>query len=204
MTNVAVDGTPVQAAATPFGGQELRIDQRSAVVTYDVEGAVERFPDVAVLDLPVLPSPEDASRQDPDVEVSGTVRFPGEVAPELVEAHLFGGRRRTIAVDGAQLTFASRAPVWAPGNALYVGFPASLVPEATEFSNLYATQFRENAAARLQVSDEAEQVLDTVDETNRIGRLIFLAVAIALPGAVPPAHGRPLRRGQDLAAPRGR
>ena len=150
-------------------------------MTYDVTGAVERFPDIAVLDLAVLPSPEDASRQDPDVDLRGTVRFSGEVASEAVQPHLFGGRDRDIAVEGGEVRFSSRAPIWAPGNAVYVGFPPELVPDMTAFDNLYASQFTDNARVREQVSDQTEATLDSVDDTNRIGRWIVAGVAIGLP-----------------------
>lgn len=181
VANVAVDGAPAQPTTTAFGAQELEISKREATVTFDVAGAVEHFPDIAVLDLPALPSPEDASRQDPDVELSGTITFPGEVGAESVEAHLLGGRDREIAVEGGRVRFSSRAPIWAPGNSLYIGFPPVLVPEATQFDNLYAPTFTENARVREENSRMTEDVLTSVDDTNRIGRWIVTGIAIALP-----------------------
>jgi hypothetical protein len=68
--NLTVDGNP----ATPSGGTfqpELRIKARHATVGYDVTGAVSRYQDIAVLGLDLLTSPENASRQDPDVELWG-------------------------------------------------------------------------------------------------------------------------------------
>ena len=79
------------------------------------------------------------------------------------------------------MRFSSRAPIWAPGNAVYVGFPPELVPDMTAFDNLYASQFTDNARVREQVSDQTEATLDSVDDTNRIGRWIVAGIAIGLP-----------------------
>lgn len=49
-----------------------------ATVAYDEMGAAHRYTDIAVLRLDVLPTPEDASSQDPDVDLTGTLVLPPE------------------------------------------------------------------------------------------------------------------------------
>jgi hypothetical protein len=84
-------------------------------------------------------------------------------------------------VQGGQVAFSSDAQIWANGNTLYVAFPPTLVPEAFEFSNLYADQFAQNAQVREQTSTEVEDALDSVDDSENIGRWIITGIAIALP-----------------------
>src|SRR5262249_59864469 len=91
----AVEAAPATTTTNEFGDQAVRVDRSSAVVSFDVARAVTRYADVAVLDYPVVASPEEAVRQDPDIELTGTVTLP-EAAPGPLYPHLHTGRDRQI------------------------------------------------------------------------------------------------------------
>lgn len=178
-TNLTLDGE----AVTPRGGTfdaELRIDGRRGTVGYDLTGAIERYTDAAVAALDVLPAPEDASRQDPNVEVSGTLTLPEGPLP-FVEAHLHGGRDREVVADGPVVRFSMEAPIWQPSHELAVAFPADLVPgvAVTPVPGLGTFQ------ATQQVQDQAdattEEVLADLDDQEDAGRWVLTALAFGMP-----------------------
>jgi len=177
--NITVDGKPT----VPTGGTfapELRIRGKHATVGYEVVGVVRRYSDIVDLQLDVLPSPENASRQDPNVSLSGTLTLP-EGLPGAVDAHFHGGRARHVAVDGRTIRFSSDAPIWQPGHKLDVAFPSGLVPglPVTPTSGLAQFQTRESM---LDASDRTtESTLESVDTQEDLGRWIITAVAFGLP-----------------------
>ncbi|HYV59700.1 MAG TPA: hypothetical protein VFA62_06490 [Acidimicrobiia bacterium] len=127
--NVAVDGAPAATSTNTFGDQEVRIARASAVVSFDVDGAVTRYADIAVLDATMVASPEEAVRQDPDIDLTGTITLP-EAAPGPLYPHLYAGRDRKIEPHGGNtVAFSSRAPIWTDGS-LVLAFPSALVPAA--------------------------------------------------------------------------
>ena len=100
---------------------------KEATVSYVQIGAAQRYADAGILRLDVLPSPEDSSRQDPNVALSGTIVLP-EGAPGTIDAHLHGGIDRTTSVDGSTVHFSSEAPIWQPMHEVDVAFPADRLP----------------------------------------------------------------------------
>ncbi len=109
-SNITLDGEPVTPVEATFQAQ-LRITKRTATVGWDLTGVVQRYQDIAVLDFDVLTAPNDASRQDPDVDLSGTLSLPevalAGVAEDVIEPHLHGGRDRSVTVAGRVIRFSS-------------------------------------------------------------------------------------------------
>ena len=177
--NVTVDGAP----ATPTGGTfnaELEVKGKHPTVAYDLVGQVQRYTDVGIVDLDLLPAPSDASRQDPDVELHGTFTIP-ESPPGPLEAHLHGGRDRVVTVNGRVIEFSAVAPIWMPFHKLSVAFPSAAVP----FVQLTPTPGLQQFQLTQQIEDTADAVtestLGTVESTEELGRWIITGVAFGLP-----------------------
>jgi hypothetical protein len=178
-TNLTLDGQP----ATPTGGTfnaELAIDAKRGTVGYDLTGAVKRYLDAAIAELDVLPAPEDTSRQDPNVDLSGTLTLP-EGALAFVDAHLHGGRDREVAVDGSVVRFSMEAPIWQPFHKLAVAFPGDLVPGADATPIPYLATFQTTQQIQDQADATTEDVLADLDDQEDVGRWVLTAVAFGLP-----------------------
>jgi hypothetical protein len=177
--NVTVDGAP----ATPTQGTfepELRIRAKAATVGYELLGAVDRYTDTAIARVDVLPSPEDASRQDPNVDVTGTLTLP-EGGQGLIEPHLHGGLDRTTTVEGSTIDFSLEAPIWQPSHELDVAFPADRVPGLPITPIAWLPTFQTEQAARDAADVATESTLDDVDRQEDLSRWIITAVAFGLP-----------------------
>ncbi len=177
--NVTVDGAP----ATPGGGTftpELQINGKRATVAFDQVGVADRYTDIGVVKLDVLDSPEDASRQDPDVALRGTVVLPAD-APGTVDAHLHGGRDRSVSVDGSEVTFSSEAPIWQPSQSLDVAFPESWLAAMPQTPIPWAGNFASEQAVRDQADTSTESTLGGLDNQAELSRWILTAVAFGLP-----------------------
>jgi hypothetical protein len=177
--DVTVDGTP----AAPSGGTfnpELRVHGKEATVGYVQIGVAKRYADVAILRLDVLASPEDSSRQDPNVALSGTITLP-EGAPGTIDAHLHGGIDRTTGIDGSTIHFSSEAPIWQPMHEVDVAFPADRLPAASQTPIPFLDTFRNEQAVRDQADVAAESTLNDVDTQEDLSRWIITAVAFGLP-----------------------
>jgi hypothetical protein len=179
-TNITLDGQP----AVPTGGTfnaELVIDSgRSATVAYDLTGAVDRYQDVGVVELDVLPAPESTSRQDPNVDVVGTLALP-EGATTFVDAHLHGGRDREVEVAGSVVRFSMEAPIWQPFHKLAVAFPSALVPGVETTPIPYLATFQTAQQIQDQADATTEDVLADLDDQEDAGRWVLTAIAFGLP-----------------------
>ena len=178
-TNVTVDGAP----ATPTGGTfnaELAVKGKRATVAYDLVGEVDRYADVGVVELDVLPAPADASRQDPDVSLRGTFTIP-EVPPGPFEAHLHGGRDEVVTITGSTVEFSAEAPIWMPFHRLAVAFPAGAVPFVDLTPIPYLAQFQATQAVQNAADATTESTLSSVEEGEEIGRWVITAIAFGLP-----------------------
>lgn len=177
--NVTVDDEPADVSEGTFEPQ-VRVTGEHATVAYEVVGAVKRYADIADLQLDVLPAPEDNSRQDPDVDLHGTLRVPAGAAG-TVQAHLHNGRERRVSVDGPVVTFSDVAPIWRPDHELAVAFPAAAVPELAQQPISGLPQFEARERARDATDESTESVLSDVDAQEDLSRWIITAVAFGLP-----------------------
>ncbi len=177
--NVTVDGQPV----TPTGGSfnaELEIHAKRATVAYDLSGAVDRYLDIATLELDLLPAPDDTSRQDPNVDLRGTLTLP-EGNPGTVDAHLHGGRDREVSVSGNGISFSMEAPIWQPFHKLAVAFSPAIVPFVDLTPIPYAATFQTTQQIQDQADRTTEDVLGDLDDQEDAGRWIMTAIAFGLP-----------------------
>lgn len=178
-TNLTLDGQP----ATPNGGTfnaELAIDAKRGTVGYDLTGAVQRYQDAAIVELDVLPAPKDTSRQDPNVDLSGTLALPEGPRP-FVDAHLHGGRDREVLVDGSVVRFSMEAPIWAPFHELAVAFPADLVPLVAPVPAPGLPTFQTTQQIQDTADAATEDVLADLDDQEDAGRWILTALAFGMP-----------------------
>jgi len=177
--NVTVDGAP----ATPTGGTfnaELDVKGRTATVAYDLVGEVQRYLDIGVVELDVLPAPADASRQDPDVTLRGTFTIP-EGPPGTFEAHLHGGRDLVATINGRVVEFSAEAPIWMPFHRIAVAFPAGAVPFVSQTPIPFLAQFQATQAIREAADATTESTLSTVESGEELGRWVITGVAFGLP-----------------------
>lgn len=175
-----VDGTEITPEPGTFGNPQLEIDGTTATIKFNLTGAVDRYQDIAILDLDVLPSPDDSSRQDPDVDLVGTVSFETEAPPGDIDAHLYAGRNRSVRVDGSIVAFSSDAPIWTDGE-LFVGFDPARVPGVEQISFAQRDAFAQSQQTREQIADSTESTLDAVDTETTIATWILGGVAFLLP-----------------------
>jgi len=179
-TNVAVDSTPAATRTDAFGDQQLDVRKEKAIVSFDVAGAVTRYRDIATLDFPVVASPDDASRQDPDIALTGTIALPA-AAPGTLYPHLYAGRDRKIAPQGASaVAFSSNAPIWTDGS-LVLGFPSNLVPDAPVQPTDFLPTFEQVQSTREVTQQTTETTLGSVERQADFGRWIITAIAFGLP-----------------------
>lgn len=177
--NVTLDGQSVAPTQGTFE-PELRVRAKRATIAYDELGATERYADIGIVRVDVLPSPEDASRQDPDVDLTGTLVLPPG-APALVDAHLHGGRDRKVKFLGSTITFSEQAPIWQPSHSLDVAFPESWLSGMAPTPIAFAGSFATEQAARDQSDTTTESTLGGLDDQAELSRWILTAVAFGLP-----------------------
>jgi hypothetical protein len=177
---ITVDGKAVERPGGTFK-PEVTIPAKEGTIAYEVVGAIRRWSDIADLQLDVLPGPENASRQDPNVALSGTLTLP-EGLVGTVDAHFHGGRDRELTVDVHRIRFSSDAPIWQPGHKLAVAFPQAAVPglPVTDTSGAVQFQIREGAADTIDQSTESTLV--SQDTQAEFGRWATTAIAFGLPG----------------------
>ena len=178
---VTVDGEPAETRAGTFGTTVVRIAAEQATVAFVLTGAIDRYIDIAVLDYPVVASPDDARRHDPDIALSGALTIPGAGDAAAVDAHLLAGRDREVAVDGESIRFTSRAPIWTDG-ALLVAFPAGVVPGLPVTPIEQRAMFATNAATREGGAASLERTLGSLDDQLDLASWIIFGLAIGLPG----------------------
>jgi hypothetical protein len=160
-TDLTVDGETVTSAASS-NGFKIRVPHRQASVAYADKNLVIRSPDLAVLRLPIL-SPGDGERGDPDYDVSGVVRLPGEPATRSVHANVFIGRDRDASVENGIVHFEAKAASWAMNydDSLSVSFPSSSISDAA-FGGLVGTDTPQSYATHVAQREETSRINEEV------------------------------------------
>ncbi len=179
--NPTVDGVPAAFEAGTFTDPQVTIEKQQAVVAFGLAGVLTRYQDIAVLEITVLASPDGASRNDPDVRLSGALTLPGPVDAASVSAHNYAGRDRDISATGTTVAFSAKSPVWTDGKIL-VALPAALVPFAPVTPIAYAETFATQAQVRDDSARLTERTLDTVDRGLDAAAWLIFGLAVGLPG----------------------
>ncbi|HUF82957.1 MAG TPA: hypothetical protein VMQ81_00030, partial [Acidimicrobiia bacterium] len=152
-----------------------------AVIAFTLTGVVTRYSDIAVVDLTVLASPDGASRNDPDVRVTGTITLPAAVDVASVDAHNYGGRDREIAVEPTAITFSSRAPVWTD-NEVQVAIPSGLMSFVPVTPVPFAESFQTQAETRESAARLTERTLRGVEVGLDAAEWLIFGLAVGIPG----------------------
>jgi len=181
VTSPTVDGAPVAVESGTFADPQLTIAKKQAVVAFALTGVVTRYSDIAVVDLTVLASPDGASRNDPDVRVTGTITLPAPVDAASVDAHNYAGREREIAVQATTVTFSSRAPVWTDGE-VQLAIPEGLVPFVPATPIPWADNFRAQAGTRESAARLTERTLRGVELGLDAAEWLIFGLAVGIPG----------------------
>ncbi|MGQ0805370.1 MAG: hypothetical protein ACT4PI_16095, partial [Actinomycetota bacterium] len=181
VVNPAVDGAPATVESGTFADPQVRIAAKQAVVAFGLTGVVTRYSDIAVLDLTVLASPDGASRNDPDADVTGTITLPGAVDVASVDPHNYAGADRKISVEGAIVTFSSRAPVWTDGD-VQLAVPSGLVPFVPVTPLAWAENFSAQAETRESAARLTERTLRGVEIGLDAAEWLIFGLAVGIPG----------------------
>lgn len=176
-----VDGVPTTPTEGTFAPQ-LRIPRRESTVTYDLQGAAERYADVAILRLDVLGAPENTSRQDPNAELTGTLVLPEGPAGEIT-AYLHGTRDPQVTVEGSTVRFSGEAPVWNSAHSLDVSFPPDRVPNVAIVPIPFLASFQVEQQTRDAADTSLNSTLDDLDTGVEMGRWVVTGLAFGIPAS---------------------
>lgn len=186
-SNLSVDGNP-RADTVTGDTLELRVRARTARLTFDLTGAVERHADVAVVTLPVWAVPSDAGRGDPLVTVTGTIQLPVPPLEDSMHWHGAVSRRITVgSTDGSTVRFAGRVTDRRDADVVVV-LPSSAVPDLPVLGGGPRGDYLAGRQAALDRADR-DLAADLEDDRRRddvLAALYWAAVGleVALPFAV--------------------
>ena len=120
---IAVDGNPRNDIVTTYPLQ-FRAPAAQAVVTYRLNGAVERYSDIAVVTIPVWTEPDDARRWDPLVHLTGAITLAGSPGGA---AYWHGAAPNEVSVVGNEVHLAGQVAMWHDSEVV-VAVPADAFP----------------------------------------------------------------------------
>jgi hypothetical protein len=173
-TEIEVDGAPVDRPAT-FDVIGVAATGTQVEASYVLRGLTNDNSGITVIELPVLHSPPDASRQDPPVAVTGTVHLPegAALADEPVWAN---GLHTDIRDEGATVEIEGESPIWLSSE-LLVPIEEGVVASATPFAT-QPWQARRQQARR--ATAELERTLDDQDLQFELAQKGLVAFCVAM------------------------
>jgi hypothetical protein len=173
---------PVPAGGTPI--DDPSDDGASTTAGFALERVADAASDVTVIELPTYTSPDDASRQDPEVEVVGTVTLP-EGAGEGLQVQWTNGFHADVSVDGDTIRFVGDNPAWTDAELLIGGRPGMLagLPPSDRPGQ---AAFQGRVAQSQTTTASLESTLDSqADQEQLIGWVIIgVGVGVSLLMAV--------------------
>ena len=178
-----VDGRPAsfteRAART-----EISVQGRSAVVTYELWGAVAGFTDIGVLEWSVLPR-EFGTPATGAFDVRVTLDLPRAPRRGTVDARLHGmGPDPAVSVRGDRISFAGTVQGQVLDVAMHVAFPVGLVPglDPLRTAGIAGRGIFETAEDARDRADATVAPFQGVDETvRRVMRVVVLAFGFGIP-----------------------
>jgi len=175
--NVTVDGEPVEGV--PSGeALNVEVEGRIAVARLALTGTANAYPDITTLEIPVLMSPSDATRQDPPVAVSGTITLPEGSGPGL-EAQWNQGLDREVEVERRVISFEGESPIWTSSSMAISGRPGILRDVPPDDRPNQAIWAAEQAQAE-EVTEQLESTLDSQDLQAQIGEWAIVGVGVGV------------------------
>lgn len=174
--DLVVNGQPTEGTSS-FETVNVPVTGEEAVATFTVTGGVKAGDDLTVIDTPLVADPSDASRQDPDVDVSGVLLLPEGTAADDIEFHWVNGLHQEVQVKPAKVRFEGRSPIWTSSD-LLVGLPPGLAPGlAGSFNALTsASSFRQAVTTADANSASLESTLDSQELQERLVAWILVGV----------------------------
>lgn len=169
---------PVPAGGEPVGEPVLDGDRTS--VTYALRDVADVSGDLAVLQLPTYTSPPDATRQDPQVAVTGTVVL--DAATDLtspVRAQWTNGLDADVRVDGATISFGGEVPAWTDSE-LLVAAPPSALPGVAPGPTSGTGAFESAVAQSEAQTASLQSTLDSQELQARWIGWAIMAVGVGL------------------------
>lgn len=174
--DLVVNGAPTQGTAS-FETVNVPVTGEEAQATFTVTGGVKAGDDITVIDTPLVADPSDASRQDPDVDVTGVLLLPEGTAPGDIDFHWVNGLHQEVDVRAAKVRFEGQSPLWTSSD-LLVGLPPGLAPGlAGDFAALTSTtSFRQRVQTADANSASLESTLDGQELQERLVAWILVGV----------------------------
>ncbi len=174
--DLVVDGRPTRGTSS-FETVNVPVTGEEVLATFTVTGGVKAGDDITVIDTPLVADPRDASRQDPDVDVTGVLLLPEGTAADDIEFHWVNGLHQEVDVRPAKVRFEGRSPLWTSSD-LLVGLPAGLAPGlAGSFAALTTTSsFEREVQVADANSDSLESTLDSQALQERLVTWILVGV----------------------------
>lgn len=166
---------PVPAGATPI--DEPIADGDRTTAGFALGPVSEGLADITVVEVPTYTSPSDASRQDPEVEVSGTVTFPEGAAPDV--AQWTNGFAADVAVEGNVVRFSGEVPAWTDSELLVSGPPAMLPGLAVQ-DRPGAGAFQGQVAQSEAQTASLERTLDGQEQEAKLIGWVIIGVGVGV------------------------
>lgn len=172
--DIVVDGQAVEGQAE-FETISIPVTGQTATATYVMERLTGEAADVTIVDVPVLASPSDASRQDPPVRVDGTLHLPSGavLAGDPVWSN---GMHADMQSDGDAIEFSGDSPIW-----LSSGLIVGLEPGVVASSMPFATQpFEARRQQAITSTEQLERTLDEQDFQFELAEKVLVGVCLAI------------------------
>ena len=162
---ITVDGQPRTDLVTSFPIQ-LRAPTAQTVVTYRLNGAVERYSDIAVVTIPVWTEPNDSRRTDPLVHLTGLITMPG---PPGGGAYWHGASPNEVTVVGNEMHLAGQVAMWHDSE-IEVAVPADAFPTLPVLAGGPRLDYFQARQAKL--ADEDADFAKTLDDDEQRADLL--------------------------------
>lgn len=173
-TEILVDGEPVDLPAS-FDVVGVAVTGTEVEARYVMRGVTNDNSGITVIELPILHSPPDASRQDPPVAVSGRVHLPegAALADEPVWAN---GLHADIGADGPTIAIEGESPIWLSSE-LLIPIEEGVVASATPFATQPWQARRQQAAS---ATADLEATLDDQDRQFELAQKGIAAFCLVM------------------------
>jgi hypothetical protein len=166
---------------TPEGGtpiDEPMVDGDRTTAGFALSGVADAASDITTIELPTYTSPADASRQDPEVEVSGTVTLP-DGAGQGVQVQWTNGFEAEVVVEGDTIRFSGQNPAWADAE-LLVGGPPGMLAGLPPADRSGQVAFQTAVSRSESQTASLESTLDSQEDEERLITWVIVGVGIGV------------------------